>query len=371
MKLGPSKANSSQPSQMYYSVGSQPHLQWLDSLRFLAAIIVVASHVRGQVFVDFGSLEDASRNLVTGIFFATTRLGHEAVIVFFVLSGYFVGGKAFELLREGRFNAKAYIIDRITRLWVPLFPVLIISCIGTSLTTDLAVDFMGNLFGLQTILVPVFNGNGPLWSLAYEQWFYMVPISIALLSGGIIRRGVALGLGAMIVAVFMILQTHYMLIWLAGSATWFLRMKLSFRGNIWVAAALIAISSGVLQLESDGELSVLTDNEGIRIIFEILLALGAALLIVPLGNLKSNRLSSAFSMMAASSYTLYLAHYPFLFFVMRYVEVEKSVTPVSILKFLGLTLLCMAFSTVLYFMFERHTPIVRQFIKRQLLPFSR
>ena len=35
-------------------------------------------------------------------------------------------------------------------------------------------DFAGNALFLQTILVPVLGTNGPLWSLAYEFWYYAV-----------------------------------------------------------------------------------------------------------------------------------------------------------------------------------------------------
>ena len=354
-------------SQMSKSANSKAHIQWLDALRFLAAITVVTSHVRGQIFVEFGALEDTSRNLATALFFAVTRLGHEAVIVFFVLSGYFVGGKAFEAIRSGRFDINVYIIDRATRLWVPLVPVLIISCIGTLITTEVVVNFFGNVLGLQTVIVPVFSGNGPLWSLAYEQWFYIVPITIALLSAGTLGRIIALVLGAAVAAVFLALQMHYLLIWLIGAATWSLRMHSSWRGNLWIGSALIAFSCGVLQLQSDGVLSVLPANELVRITFEIALALGTALLIAPLSSLKSNWLSLSLSLMAASSYTLYLAHYPFLFFVMRFLEVEASVNLASLFKFFVVTVLCIIYSIIQYNLFEKHTPIVRRIIKERLL----
>src|SRR5262249_14488667 len=34
--------------------------------------------------------------------------------------------------------------------------------------------FLGNLFFLQTILVPTFGTNGPMWSLANEFWYYVL-----------------------------------------------------------------------------------------------------------------------------------------------------------------------------------------------------
>jgi peptidoglycan/LPS O-acetylase OafA/YrhL len=32
---------------------------------------------------------------------------------------------------------------------------------------------LGNLVFLQAILVPTWGSNGPLWSLAFEFWFYI------------------------------------------------------------------------------------------------------------------------------------------------------------------------------------------------------
>ena len=44
--------------------------------------------------------------------------------------------------------------------------------------------FIGNMFGLQTILVPSFGGNFPLWSLANETWYYILfPLLVLVLRG--------------------------------------------------------------------------------------------------------------------------------------------------------------------------------------------
>src|ERR1035441_502485 len=34
--------------------------------------------------------------------------------------------------------------------------------------------FFGNLFFLQSVVSPVFGSNGPLWSLSYEFWYYIL-----------------------------------------------------------------------------------------------------------------------------------------------------------------------------------------------------
>jgi peptidoglycan/LPS O-acetylase OafA/YrhL len=44
-----------------------------------------------------------------------------------------------------------------------------------------ATTFVGNLAFLQTIAVPIFGTNGPMWSLANEFWYYLIfPLAASL-----------------------------------------------------------------------------------------------------------------------------------------------------------------------------------------------
>ena len=54
------------------------HLYWLDSFRFIAALIVVISHTRNAVFVEFGMLDPSDKNIFVAIGFALTRISNEA-----------------------------------------------------------------------------------------------------------------------------------------------------------------------------------------------------------------------------------------------------------------------------------------------------
>ena len=65
---------------------------WLDAIRFLAAFMVVFCHSRNDFFLPYGELPVEQKTLGTMLFYSLGRLGHEAVIVFFVLSGFLVGG---------------------------------------------------------------------------------------------------------------------------------------------------------------------------------------------------------------------------------------------------------------------------------------
>lgn len=167
---------------------------WFDLIRGLSALAVCASHLRAALMVDYSEVTHPWLGLK--FFYTATGLGHEAVMVFFVLSGYFVGGSV--VGRGPRFQWGDYAEARLTRLWVVLIPALALTLGMDLITCHFAPEALqgawqqtwnsgpgtkqpwsispatalGNVFFLHTIAVPVFGSNGPLWSLAYEFWYY-------------------------------------------------------------------------------------------------------------------------------------------------------------------------------------------------------
>ena len=166
---------------------------------------MVAEHARSLIFVDYGDLK--SPGILAKGFYFLTGFGHEAVMVFFVISGYLVGGKVWSLYREGRFGWRRYLADRASRLYAVLFVALLlgaamdwtgylffnkyglynqgyegaIAVLGAAPIERMGWrDFLVNAFFLQTIVGPTFGSNGPLWSLAYEWWYYVLfPLVLA------------------------------------------------------------------------------------------------------------------------------------------------------------------------------------------------
>ena len=106
---------------------SKLHFYWLDSLRFIAAFMVLLSHARNTFFPPFGELPVDQQNIFSMVFTMFCRMGHEAVIVFFVLSGFLVGGRGFERMKNGSMNVGSYAIDRFARICPPpsCYPVLL------------------------------------------------------------------------------------------------------------------------------------------------------------------------------------------------------------------------------------------------------
>jgi peptidoglycan/LPS O-acetylase OafA/YrhL len=170
----------------------------LDALRGLAAMLVLVGHMRSFLFPSWASL--AAHSPLLAAFYAVTGLAHSAVAVFFVLSDYLIGGPALGRVWAGTWSGRRYVVRRVTRLWTVLVPALALTLIWDAVghranaaayqgayvsllisgpnATSPAVHgwtvVLGDLLGLQTIVVPVLGSNGPLWSLANETWYYVL-----------------------------------------------------------------------------------------------------------------------------------------------------------------------------------------------------
>ena len=128
-------------------------------------------------------------------------------MIFFVLSGFLVGGSVITALQRGKWSWRGYLLRRMSRLWVVLIPALLLTLFWDKLGCSIAPGgyhgdyrelyhsgptpaipadwsigtFLGNTFFLQTIMVPCFGTNGPLWSLANEFWYYLLfPLGLTI-----------------------------------------------------------------------------------------------------------------------------------------------------------------------------------------------
>jgi len=148
------------------------HIEKLDALRGFCALYVVLFHLLPQKIVLAG--------FNIGFIF---RFGSEAVMLFFILSG-FVIKYTWEKSIDKSF--KTYFSKRFVRVYTPLLILFLLVYFIKSFSVGYLVDpnwttLLGNLFMFQDIisLKPnvisgVYMGNGVLWSLSYEWWFYMI-----------------------------------------------------------------------------------------------------------------------------------------------------------------------------------------------------
>ncbi|EAP82453.1 acyltransferase [Sulfitobacter sp. EE-36] len=307
------------------SASSEPlgyHNPWLDWIRFGAALIVLLTHTRDVIFVEYSLLDPASHNFFVIIFYALSRLGTEAVIVFFVLSGFLVGGPAYERVKRNTFNVYQYSIDRAVRILVPLFPIIGITVLVGLLIgnePEILRKTVGHIFSVQGAYTPVFNNNIPLWSLAYEIWFYIIAGALAYIffrsgaTGGKVIAAILLGLS---VAVFLQLKVLYLTIWFMGAAAYVYRPCSGKR--MWVAFGVLVIILGVGARQFSKSSSFFSIGvDGLpygSYMGEFLISLGMCLVIPNLFLIKSKftHFGNIGKFLASFSFSLYLIHQPIL-----------------------------------------------------------
>jgi peptidoglycan/LPS O-acetylase OafA/YrhL len=92
------------------------------------------------------ALKDAGTLARTNVTEGVITIGHEAVMVFFVLSGFLVGGSVLKLMSRDLWSWNNYLIKRLTRLWIVLIPALLLG---------LALDLGGS---------HIFSGTASIYS---------------------------------------------------------------------------------------------------------------------------------------------------------------------------------------------------------------
>lgn len=177
------------------------NLRTLDMLRGLLAVYVLLGHCRWLLWTGHAAWIAAphSRWLEPIVYAsALLRYGREAVMVFFVLSGFFIHLRAAQQPDEAlrTFSAPAFYRRRLHRLGAPYafallvtivldaigrgwFPMLYRAATGDALTDAIfshagygAASVWPALLLLPSSLGYDFGSNGPLWSLAYEVVYY-------------------------------------------------------------------------------------------------------------------------------------------------------------------------------------------------------
>ncbi|MEG3637958.1 acyltransferase family protein [Magnetococcus sp. PR-3] len=353
---------------------TKKHFYWLNWLRFLAALSVMFVHVRGLAFVDFGSLPDQQKTVFMMGFYGLTRIGLESVIVFFVISGFLVLGMAIERIQKKTFNFGDYLLDRAVRILLPLIPALVLSgLIAYVLDIDIYLSvFMGNIFGLQNVFFSSFGGNAPLWSLAYETWFYMLIGIAGLMVVKANHKVVYLILFTMVLSVFVQLNPIYLFCWGIGGIAYLVKPKEYSPRVLILAVVLILFSAVGSQYTSESKsVSVVTFNSFIftQDFMLLYLAMGMALFIQQLVVMKPQKawlvaLEAYGSKLSAFSYTLYLVHYPIVLLIFKkWIPNASTVNFISILTFVGVSAICLGVSVLFYLMFEKHTYGVKKKIK--------
>lgn len=354
-------------------------------VRGLAAMEVAASHLRAVFYPGMHSI--AAPSLWYKVFAFLTGFGHQAVLLFFVISGWLVGGSLLDKWRQPDAIAH-YAIDRATRLWTVLVPVFLLTLLLAGATgrvsagLDYAASneysllaFIGNLVGLQLIAVPNFGDNFALWSLSNESWYYIFfPMLILMLrTSALTTRTTAAVLLTLLAITLPPSLVLYFSIWLLGAAC----SRLQLNCRVVLRSAIIALAGAAsVYFRMTGVNDDLTINSFVHD------ALLSALFLLILCSLQHTpapvrpvmvRVAALGRSLAEFSFTLYVIHVPLIHalqVLLPRTYGSKTLSPHSLPDFLvcaGMFCFLLTSAWLFYLLFEAHTPQVRRWAKRKLL----
>lgn len=379
---------------------------FLDAARAIAALAVVAQHARTYLFVGPRALRDPSP--VVRAFYFLTGFGHEAVMVFFVLSGFLVGGSALSAIEQDRWSWGDYLIKRVTRLSIVLVPALLLTLAwdrsliaafgwhslpvrdhtitiashAWAVQNWSAAALVGNAIFLMNVTVPTFGTNGSLWSLANEFWYY---VAFPLLAIAVLGRRDSLRTLGCVVALLVL----YLL----------LGHEISMWGSIWLMGVLVA-RAPVLRLGDARVTRVIVASSAVLVAVVLWhdrvittgivtiwrdLIVGAAFTLLlyvvrcafaseqasPNGVEPAGALGAPMVRLAAFSYTLYLVHEPPLAFVHSWIAQHDHAywrpTALHLALYVAAVVVLVGYARGIAALTEDRTDVLRAWVRRRLI----
>jgi peptidoglycan/LPS O-acetylase OafA/YrhL len=316
---------------------------YLDLLRFLAAATVFLSHA-------------GTRQFSGGLLWQFTYYGHEAVVVFFVLSGFVIAAVTEQ--RESRLAD--YAVNRVARIASVAWPALLIGFAldalgrlaapelyaGWPLQPDMPIGwqvaapalFVNELWTWH--IVP--GSNLPYWSMGFEVWFYAAFAALAFAPPRwrICATVAVLALaGPRIALLFPV--------WLLGVGAWRLsryRLVSAPAGLIlWLAASVLLLMVESLHLPRDMMYGHLVPTAARLLDYPHYLGLGA---LVALGLVgfdaaaatalaRIARWQAPIRWLAGGTFALYLLHVPLMQFAVAAAPWSADSWPTRALVFFG------------------------------------
>jgi peptidoglycan/LPS O-acetylase OafA/YrhL len=184
---------------------------YLDLVRFLAAVAVLLTHLAYPRFSG-------------GLLIEWRTFGNDAVMIFFVLSGYVIAHTAATRDRE----LGTFVLNRFARLYSVALPAIVLTIafdqIGRLLDPNMYAGFWYQDSNpvVRTLAALTFTNelwfsswrlftNGPYWSLGYEFWYYLLFAAAWFFVGW--QRWLLLCLGCLLVGPKILLLFP---IWLLG-----------------------------------------------------------------------------------------------------------------------------------------------------------
>jgi len=366
---------------------SQPS-KFLDLCRGLSAIYVVIYHLQTTLFAPF-----AGTSHLEGYVIYFIDSGYLAVMIFFVLSGFLISSSVISAMTNNRWSWKTYLTNRLTRLWIVLIPALLltlawdklIGIIFDSSNWNQALNLntlIGNIFFMQTLHVQAFGGNGPLWSLAYEFWYYLLfpCLILAFRSKGVISKVIYVIVSVILMLVVGKVVLMYFIIWLLGAALVFIPkipqlnhykiVTLTTTASLFLFSLVARRFIHFVGLESGTSnmtqvlLRSFTSELFVGVTFSLLLYTVLHAYNTPrkFGSISVSRFLASFS------YTLYLTHFPVMMFIVTYVG--TNVWEVNVrhnLYVVGIATIMLLYAWLVSRFTEAKTSLIRRVISEKIL----
>lgn len=313
----------------------------MDALRGVSALIVACVHAFQVFLLPYFGLGSLSHIL-------TSLMATHAVTMFFIVSGFMI---YISTLRhrnaDGSFQSVKFAEARIFRIYPPL-----IAAITLTILVYFAIHFLGLhgsesfrlggelfvtrerailewsalpstfflLYGAVPFAPPPLNMDGPLWTLGYEWWFYILVFLLARLWNGW-SLSILVPLTAVIVMLLIgrnALFLWFLLIWLSGF--WlghiYIQGQLS-ADRFWQKTAIFACGA-LITMFILGREHLIRDllnpfdtpsAQKLMVVVGVFFTLAVSIFVRHASGL---RIHNSISNLAQFSYTLYVIHYPLL-----------------------------------------------------------
>lgn len=345
------------------------HFAWLDTMRFVAAFLVLFCHSRNDYFLKYNFLDADQQGPITFLFYTLGRLGSEAVFAFFILSGFLVGGPGLERIKNGTFRLRSYTIDRSVRIILPLISAIVLYiivalCIGEELYWGRVI---GNLLSLQCFCCePLVS---PFWSLSYEVWFYITLAAFAL---AMRENRWGYVLSAACIVVYVRMNPLYFMMWLIGAVAYLTRPKRINKWQFCISVFILLLAMALTQMTKASKamsFNLPSFGEGYNVL--LCIAMGWFVQQVILLEPKKTwlkKIEQASGKWANFSYTLYLTHRITLLAIFSlWLEKEQgTMTMNDFGVYILILMTCLAVAYATYYIAERHTLQVKTCIKKKI-----
>jgi len=354
----------------------------LDAVRAASAFLVLLSHWRMFTFTPHEVLSGhVSLGKQIFYFFTAGVIAHRAVLVFFLLSGFLVGGSVLRSIDTGTWSWKTYSENRLSRLYVVLLPGLLAVMLwdygsvhiqgGFAAATAASASFeprgwhafLVNATFLQNIFRGPYGTDKALWSLSCEFWYYAAfPfLALALFQKTTpVRRALWL---LIFIAICVFMNAGNCLLgitWMLGAGIHFLP---SPKGGRWRKLGVLVSFFGLVVMISDHHLSSVV---AILIFSLIGMAFLYLLIIVPPPKRSFSGTRWLAKRGSEVSYSMYVLHMPaIVFFVALLHRPRGGFQGHELIGALGILLIVLLYVLVMYLCFERNTVWVRQQIHTQ------